>query len=287
MKTIGIVANCAKPTAAATLRKVERLARAHKLELMVTCKDEARLLPRAHWATVDEWARRAEAVLALGGDGTVLHAAHLLGFRARPILGVNMGSLGFLTSVTTADLPHAIRALARGAFAISKRTAIHCHARRGRRVLATSSGLNDIVVGWGESSRMITLDLELDGEPVTSYNCDGVIVSTPTGSTAHSLSAGGPILHPESPCLVITAICPHTLSHRPLVVPQNVTIRVIIRRSGKRLILSVDGQETQSLEEGDIVEIGRHPTPVHFVELPQYDYFALLRHKLGWRGSNI
>ncbi len=287
MKTLGVVVNCAKPQAAATLRKVQALARSHKLKLVVTTDEESRLLPGARQISPDDLHRAADALLALGGDGTVLRAARLLKFRPRPILGVNLGSLGFLTSVTERELPEAVRALARGKLDVSRRTALRCRALRGREELAAGCGLNDVVLGWGASSRMITLDLELNGEPVTSFNCDGLIVSTPTGSTAHSLSAGGPILHPETPCIAITAICPHTLSHRPLVVPEDAALQIVIRRSGKKLILSVDGQETRDLQEGDVVEISKNPQPVHFVRLPRHNYFAVLRRKLGWRGSSV
>jgi NAD+ kinase len=287
MKTLGVVVNCAKPEASAVLRKLHRAARAHKLSLMVTCAEEARWLPGARLVATSDWARLADAVIALGGDGTVLRAARMLGFRPRPILGVNLGSLGFLTGVTENELPEAIRALSRGAFAVSKRVALRCRALRGRRVIAENRALNDVVLGWGESSRMITLELELNGEPVTSYKCDGLIVSTPTGSTAHSLSAGGPILQPDAPCLAITAICPHTLSHRPLVIPADTPIRVVIRRAGKKVILSVDGQETQDLLEGDVVEVARNPQPVVFAQLAKHQYYEVLRRKLGWRGSNI
>ena len=287
MKTLGIVANCTKPSATAALRKVQRLARELKLKLVVTTPEESARMPAARLISPSELHQAVDAVLALGGDGTVLHAARLLAFQPRPILGVNLGSLGFLTSVAENDLPHALRALVRGTFTVSRRSALHCRALRGKRELAVRCALNDVVLGWGESSRLITLDLSLNGEPVTSYNCDGLIVSTPTGSTAHSLSAGGPILHPETPCFVITAICPHTLSHRPLVVSEKTAIRITIRRSGKKLLLSVDGQETQDLQEGDVVEIARNSQPVHFVQLPQCNYFVLLRHKMGWRGSNI
>lgn len=286
MKTLGIVANCEKKAAASTLRELSRLARRHGLDLVVTCAEEQERIPGAKRFAPGEWARRVDAVLALGGDGTVLRAARLLGARPRPILGINLGALGFLTSGIRKDLPRAVRALASGKFTVSERLALRCRIYRGKNFLGETRALNDVVLGWGESSRMITLDLQWNNSEVTSYKCDGLIVCTPTGSTAHSLSAGGPILHPEAPCLVITAICPHTLSHRPLVIPAPSRVRIRIRQAGKKLILSADGQETRNLREGDAIEVETCPDPVRFVNLSRRDFFARLRHKLAWRGSN-
>lgn len=286
MKVLGVVANCEKKAIVATLHELSRLARQYGLDLVVTCTEEQQRIPGARRLAPGDWAERVDAVLALGGDGTVLRAARLLGARPCPILGLNLGALGFLTSGIRKDLPRAVRALASGKFTVSERLALKCRIYRRKKFVGGTRALNDVVLGWGESSRMITLDVQWNGSEVTSYKCDGLIVSTPTGSTAHSLSAGGPILHPEAPCLVITAICPHTLSHRPLVIPAPSRIRIRIVQAGKKLILSVDGQETRNMREGDAIEVETRPDPVRFVNLSRYDFFALLRRKLAWRGSN-
>ncbi|MBU0677389.1 MAG: NAD(+)/NADH kinase [Verrucomicrobia bacterium] len=145
------------------------------------------------------------------------------------------------------------------------------------------------MIGWGSSSRVLTLGLSINDEIVTSYICDGLMISTPTGSTGHSLSAGGPILHPQTPAFIINVICPHTLSTRPLVVPDDstITIHVMDMAKDKKVILAVDGQEEQPFEEGDKLVVKKTSQGVRFIHLPGYSYFEVLRHKLHWRGSNV
>lgn len=287
MKNIGVLANCHKPDAPRVLRQVGEIASARDMALFVTCKEEQELLPAAAVVAPDELRGQVEVLLALGGDGTVLHAARMLAGTDIPILGVNLGSLGFLTSVTQQEIEKAIEVLETNDFFTTARSIAECRVFRGEKELGTFRALNDIVVAWGESSRVITLDVQMDGEQVASFNCDGMIASTPTGSTGHSLSAGGPILHPASPCFVITAICPHTLSNRPLVVSDQSAITVKVSRAQKRLLLSVDGQEELSVEEGDRMEIRKAERGVSFLHLPGYSYFSVLRKKLLWSGSSI
>ena len=145
----------------------------------------------------------------------------------------------------------------------------------------------NIVLGWGASSRIVTLKLSIDGEPVGSFMCDGMMVSTPTGSTGHSLSAGGPILHPGIGGFGINVICPHTLSSRPLVVPNSSLIEVEVVNAAKELILSIDGQDEYKMEQGGRIAIRRSPHPVQFLQLPGLSYFSVLAQKLHWRGSSL
>ncbi len=154
-------------------------------------------------------------------------------------------------------------------------------------MLAAHRALNDVVIGWGESSRVVHLRLRIDGEDVGHYVCDGLIVSTPTGSTGHSLSGGGPIVHPEAPVFVINPICPHTLSHRPMVVPDGSLIEVRIERSSKKQICAIDGQDHCRVLEGDTLLIQRGRRPVRLLHPPGYSYFDLLRRKLHLRGSTV
>lgn len=281
MKAIGLIANCGKPQARDALARVQR--KAAELGLRVYASPEtARCAPGATRVSPAQLAARVDAVLALGGDGTMLHAARLVHTSGTPILGINLGNLGFLTSSSSDDLDAAIEALARGRYRLSDRCVAEGTAWRGRRRLGTFRALNDIVVGWGQSSRIITLDVGVDGEHIASYRCDGLIVSTPTGTTGHSLSAGGPIVHPEARALLVNVICPHTLSARPLVLPDRSAVEVAVTASTKQLLLSVDGQEELTLQQGDRLVIGRSPRGVRFVRLRDYSYFAVLRHKLQW-----
>lgn len=287
MKRIGVVANCRKPHASAVLQRLSARAASLGMELYTSCGEEGGLIPGATAVSETALAETADVVMALGGDGTVLRAARILAGSDKPVLGVNLGSLGFLTSVTEENLDAALAALAKGEFTTSTRSVAECSVVRGSQVVGRYRALNDVVIGWGESSRVITLDVALDGEPVASYNCDGLIVSTPTGSTGHSLSAGGPILHPNSPCFVVTLICPHTLSNRPLVVSDHSVIVVSVAKTMKHVLLSVDGQEELAVRQDDRLEIRRAENGVRFIHLAGYSYFSVLRQKLLWRGSSV
>ncbi len=286
MKTLGIFANCDKPSAPAVLRRLERAAKQLGFRL-AAAEPAAGLLRSAVRAESAALVRNIEALLVLGGDGTMLSAVRLLGGRDIPVLGVNLGSLGFLTSVAEKDLGRALACLARGRFTTSRRTLIDCVVRRGAAVLSRTRALNDVVIERGASSRIVTLDLEVGNENVSAYMADGLIVSTPTGSTGHSLSAGGPILLPESRSLVVSLICPHTLSTRPLVIPDGKRIVITVAKSTGPLQLLVDGQAGEPLRVGDRVEVRRSPRQARFIQLPDYSYFSVLRQKLHWRGSAL
>ncbi len=287
MKRIGIVANCRKEHAAGVLAGIARKAGSLGMAL-VACDETADYLPGVERVSADAFGKGIDALMALGGDGTMLRAVRLLGGADKPVIGVNLGSLGFMTSVTEEQADRAVDALASGDYAVSQRSMLDCRVTRNGANLGSYTALNDVVIGWGTSSRVIVLDVSINGEDVTSYVCDGLIVSTPTGSTGHSLSAWGPIMHPESPVLLLNVICPHTLSARPLVLPEDhvIAVRVAQIPAGKKLLLSADGQGELPLEQGDVVEVKRHPQRVRFIHLHDYSYFSVLRQKLHWRGSN-
>ena len=285
MKKIGVFANCRKPEAVEILKRLA--AKASELGVqLVTCNEVGRLLARSVRVSNRSFAQKIDVLMALGGDGTMLRAVRALQGRDIPVLGVNLGSLGFMTSVTQDALERAMEVLVKGNFSTSTRTIAECRLLRRGKKIGDYRALNDIAIGWGNTSRVVTLELSIDGEPVTSYVCDGMIVSTPTGSTGHSLSAGGPILHPETPVFVINLICPHTLSNRPVVISDRSVVSVRVVETTKKLLLSVDGQEEQSIAAGDQLEIRRSVKGVRFIHLPGYSYFSVLRQKLHWRGSS-
>jgi len=219
-----------------------------------------------------------DAVVVLGGDGTMLAAVHR--FPGVPLLGFNLGSLGFLSAVEEPSFGDALKALAEGRFTLSRRTALEV---RGARAL------NEVVISRGVSGHVATLDLEVDGKPATRFSADGLVVATPTGSTAYSLAAGGPILMPESESFVLTPICPHALSSRPLVVRD--TARVVVRARGRGdaapLSVFADGAPAGTLADGDAVEIVKSAATVPLVELEGYNPYKVLARKLGWSGSSV
>lgn len=288
MKRLAVIANCSKPEAKEVLARLARRASALGLELLPlaeTAQVLRQVIRRGSRKSAAE--REFDALIALGGDGTMLRAARALGSRDVPILGVNLGALGFLTSTNAADLEKALEHLARGSFAISERSMIACAVLRERKRPRRFWALNDVVLGWGRSSRIITIDAELDGDHIASYRCDGLIIATPTGSTGHSLSAGGPIVHPDARVLLLNVICPHTLSARPIVLPDASRIALMVRSAARPLLLSVDGQEEMNVRQGDRLEIQRSERTIRFIQLPEARYFSVLRQKLHWRGSSV
>ncbi len=221
-----------------------------------------------------------EIILALGGDGTILRAVHE--FKDAPILGLNFGGLGYLSSVGASDFTRALTALVEGRYRISN-----------RRLLAVNKylALNDIVVSREDSGRSARLDLEADGKLVTRYMADGLIFSTPTGSTAYSLAAGGPVVMSDVASLVVTPLNPHALGVRPLVTRDDVSFCVTVRSrtisDELRVGVYADGEKILSLKDGESVRICCATQVAHLVELEGYDPYEVLAHKLGWSGSNV
>lgn len=284
MKTLGVIANTAKPQAAAVLKRLSDLAASLGLSLLAA-EETAPLLPGARKLSSSAGFRDAEAVIVLGGDGTMLGAVRSLHGLDRPLLGVNIGSLGFMTSVSEQDLERALCCLSDETYITSERCVAECHIQFADGTTEHHRALNDVVVNGGTSARVVRLEVCVGESLLTTYVCDGMIVSTPTGSTGHSLSAGGPILAPDTSAFVISVICPHTLSSRPLVVPDQSKIQIRAVGLSTGLFLSVDGQVGRPLQCGDSVEVHRGEQNVRFLHLPDYDYFQVLRQKLGWSGS--
>ncbi len=286
MKKIGVIANSKRPHAADVF---ERLAfKANKLGwILFADAASAKHLPSATVIEMDEFSSTVDVLLAMGGDGTVLFCAKLLDRTGVPILGINLGSLGFLTAVSEDDLEEALDALESDRCVSAPRIVAECTVVRDGKPGETHRIVNDAVIGFGSTSHIATLDLAMNGEQISSFACDGLIVCTPAGSTGHSLSAGGPILQPGSCAFGISVICPHTLSNRPLVVPDSSIIEITVKASRKTLLLSADGQDVEELSTGDSVRITRSENPATFLYPPGYSYFSVLRQKLHWRGSSL
>jgi NAD+ kinase len=229
----------------------------------------------------------ADAMVVLGGDGTLLAASRLLE-RSIPVLGVNFGSLGFLTEITPAELFPTLEGVLEGRFEHEDRRLLRAVVHRRGHDDVTVDVLNDVVINKAGPSRIIELDVVVDGRFVSSFRADGIIVSSPTGSTAYNLAAGGPILRPTLPAMVITPICPHMLSHRPLVVGDEVRVEVRLRAArGVDVYTALDGQETFALGEGDGAEITGSPLRLKLVIARGRDYFEVLRTKLKWGEPNV
>jgi NAD+ kinase len=221
-------------------------------------------------------------VIVLGGDGTLLSAAAAIGDRQIPLFAVNLGSLGFLTAITPDEVfPELERAL-RGEHRIGHRSMIRCFHRRGEQDIGSYLALNDVVVSKGASTHMIDLETHIDQHYVCTYKADGLIVATPTGSTAYSLSAGGPIVFPTLPAFAITPICPHTLTNRPVIVPDSTLVQIVNRAEDGLAYLTVDGQVREVMKQNDrlICRVSSHT--LELIRPPRLLYFDVLRDKLKW-----
>jgi NAD+ kinase len=227
---------------------------------------------------------RADAAISVGGDGTALFAARHIVDKGTPLLGINAGGLGFLSGLEPRDLRAGIGEFLAGRFEVKPRSLLGAEVRRGgRRVFGPQPALNDCVLRASEA-RAFTLEVSCGREFLSSYFGDGMIISTPTGSTAYSLAAMGPIAHPSLDVFIINPICPHTLTHRPMVVPAGkpVTLRAGGVRAPMNIDLCLDGQESFHLEDGDAVVVRRHPRPLRLLVPPDFSWFEVLRRKLSW-----
>ncbi|MFP2926360.1 NAD(+)/NADH kinase [Pyxidicoccus sp. 3LG] len=278
MQTLAIVAKKDKPEAAALAVQIrERYPH-------LTVLGDRSLAHVLGWERVEdrELAARADLVVVLGGDGTLIYAARLLGGRGVPILGVNLGSLGFMTEVPVEELFPTLEAAMTGRFQVDSRMKLNVRLLRAGSVLIEDEILNDVVINKGALARIADHETSIDGVPITTYKADGVILATPTGSTAYSLSAGGPIVHPSVDCTVLSPICSHALTQRSIVVPADRVIRITLRSETADTYLTLDGQTGHGLQGGDCIEVVRSPNRVNLVRNPKVAYFSILRQKLHW-----
>jgi NAD+ kinase len=246
-------------------------------------KETAGLVPAASVASArkSDLPGQVDLLIVLGGDGTLLSMARAVGDLGVPILGVNLGGLGFLTATTLDEMLPALERLLAGGMEIEERMMLSAALRRGGQVLGEYIALNDVVITKSAMSRIIDLSVSVGGRHAISYRADGLIISTPTGSTAYNLSAGGPILFPTMDAVVLTPIAPHTLSNRPIAVPgaQRIEVALLVEQD---VMLTMDGQVGVPLRERDVVEVQKASAPIRLVRFPQKDFFSVLRTKLKW-----
>ncbi|MFO1475894.1 MAG: NAD(+)/NADH kinase [Verrucomicrobiota bacterium] len=287
IKRVGIIGNPEKTACADAVTRAARLIRAAGREV-ASEPDTARLcgLRVKTYPDAASLASQVDLLLVLGGDGTLLGVARETAGSQTPLLGINIGGLGFLTAVSSADLASALAHVWKGRYSIERRALIEADARcRGRHI--RQSALNDLVFSRGVASRLIELHVSVDNEPLTRYRCDGLIVSSPTGSTAYSLAAGGAVVFPTAEVLQLTPICPHTLSNRSLILPLTANICVQVVDSKPVTILSADGQGVTELSAGDRITIRRSHQGIRLMHLEGSSFFETLRAKLHWRGANL
>lgn len=262
------------------LRKIIELLERRGFSILLQSDIALKLGRSSPGSSEEENLRNADIVLSLGGDGTLLRAARMVFGKGIPILGVNLGSLGFLTDVSLDQVEKTFETLRSGRYRIVERMMLSALVMRDGKALFTSCALNDVVLHRQSGGPLLYLSIRASGRYAGSYSADGLIVSTPTGSTAYSLSAGGPIVSPDVDCFVLTAICPHTLSARPLVVPASEIIE-LAETHGREFSISFDGQVNFEAESGDVVTITRADGGVTFIDLER-DFYRIVREKLKW-----
>jgi len=266
-----------RPRAVRLARRMTAWLRRRRVRVLA----EAIGLPNTEPRPRDALARESDLIVVLGGDGTLLSIARRTDGRT-PILGVNMGELGFLTEVVESEaMPMLARVLA-GRYELDRRMTLNAALERGGRVVHRFRALNDVVITNGALARIIDFAVTVDGLPLCAYRADGLIVATPTGSTAYSLSAGGPIVEPTVEVLLVSPISPHTLSNRPVVLRPSALVRIAIAPGQQDVLLTIDGQEGMPLAGGDVVAVRRSPQPVALVRSPHRTYYEVLRSKLRW-----
>jgi len=224
----------------------------------------------------------ADLLIVLGGDGTLLSAARLAAPCKVPILAVNLGGLGFLTTVSQDEIYEILEEIFTDKHRVSERVMLEAEIVRGGAVIRRQIALNDAVLNKAALARIMDLELRVDGQYVTTYKADGLILSTPTGSTAYSLAAGGPIIYPIVEAFVATPICPHTLTHRPLVIPDSAKIEIEFQAGGEDVFLTLDGQIGVELFQGDHIQVQKAPDKLYLVRPAKKQYYEILRSKLKW-----
>jgi len=282
---IGLIAHSNKPDAPKVVRALVNALEARGARYLLESQT-AGLAGLSSPHSERDLAARCRVLAVMGGDGTILRLVHNLGPNLRPVFGINIGSLGFLTCTGSRDIERAAESLARKDYVLSPRTLL-----RGELVAGGSRrkfyALNDIVISRGERSQLVKVSVRLDGGPFTEYNADGLIVATPTGSTAYALSAGGPILVPGCGSHVITPICPHVLTNRSTVVSERAIIEARVGRGGQQVFVTVDGQDRAAMGAGDSLRISRSRRILPLAMLPDRPFPEVLRQKLKWSGSNV
>jgi NAD+ kinase len=285
-KVIGLIAHTGKPGIAELVNAVADEFSRFSISILIE-KTTAALAGRRSEFSIAQLGAKADLLVVLGGDGTILHVTGQLDEVIKPIFGINVGSLGFLTCSNSSAYREAVECIAEGRISFSERTLLDIGVRSQAKPEVHFLALNDADLSRGELSRLIRLRTRVNGEALTEFNADGLIIATPTGSTAYSLSAGGPILGPESGVFVITPICPHVLTNRSIIVGQDSLIEVEASEPDYPVYLTVDGREPMRLESGSIVTLQRAKQTLPLAVMPDASFFSVVRQKLKWSGSNV
>jgi NAD+ kinase len=280
MKSIGIIANVKKELTKGVVEQIIRWADENGVECFI-CQQLVPLVGQKERVLSEEkLGEVAELLISLGGDGTMLASARAVGKNNTPILGINLGGVGFLTEINSDDLQKTLSKLKSGDYIIEKRMVLETEVEGVKRF--DQYALNDVVIDKGEVARLFLLHLYLKDEFICSYSADGLIISTPTGSTAYSLAAGGPIINPQMNAIIVSPICPHTLASRPIVFSENETLKVLVELSSRHAVLTIDGQVAFDLKSGSSILVRKAKHQVNLVKFRDRSFYQILRRKLHW-----
>ncbi|MFH1783454.1 MAG: NAD(+)/NADH kinase [bacterium] len=268
-KRVCIITDLKKKKSKAVALQLSDWLKKHKAEVSINPKD-----PRV--------LKASNVLMGLGGDGTILQVARIAAPLGKPVLGINLGSLGFLAETDPYQMYDMIDRVLSDQYKIENRVLIEAKVLRKNKIVGSFTALNEAVIRNGETARVITLELEVDKQYVATYVGDGLIASTPTGSTAYSLAASGPILYPTLPVIALCAICPHTLAQRPVIVSDSSIIKIDVKSNHNEVILTLDGQNSMVLGINDVVKITKAPYMLKLIKVPGKSYFEVLRTKLKW-----
>ncbi len=285
-KTIGLIAHTGKPGVADLVNAVADEFRRYSMSILLE-KETAAIAGKKSDSTIAQLGAATDLLVVVGGDGTILRVVGQLGEAIKPVFGINVGSLGFLTCANSSAYREAVECIAKDRINFSQRTLLEARVTLGEKRTGKMIALNDAVLSRGELSRLVLLQARVNGEVLTEFNADGLVVATPTGSTAYSLSAGGPILDPESGVLVITPICPHVLTNRSIIVASTSVIEIEASDPEYPVFLTLDGRPPIHIERGSTITIRKAKKTLPLAALPDVSFFSVVRQKLKWSGSNV
>jgi NAD+ kinase len=285
-KTIGLIAHPGKAGVGDLVNSLAAEFARFSMSILLE-KETAAVSGQRSEMTIAQLGGKADLLVVVGGDGTILNVTGQLGEASPPIFGINVGSLGFLTCASSPAFREAVECIAKGKMTFSNRALLEVVLRDSTEKHKPMIALNDAVFSRGELSRLIRLRTWVNGEALTEFNADGLIIATPTGSTAYSLSAGGPILEPESGVFVITPICPHVLTNRSIIVSEKSVIEVEASEPDYPVYLTVDGREPLRIAKDATVQIRKAKKTMQLAAMPDMSFFSVVRQKLKWSGSNV
>lgn len=281
IKKVGIVANMEKENVASFAGALQKWLEDRKIKVFLE-SNVAAAVSASKGLKLEDLASKVQLVAVLGGDGAMLRAARYVASRPVSIVGINMGTFGYLTEINLSETYEAFELILKGKFQTEKRMMLEAQIHRGKKIIGAGIVLNDVVINRGNFSRIVELETAINNCYLATYKSDGLIVSTPTGSTAYSLSAGGPIVFPGKELIIVNPICPHTLTNRPIIFPESAVLKITLWSKEGGATITLDGQESYRLESADVITIKKSEHYTRLVLSPHRGYGEILRSKLGW-----